>query len=148
MKRTILAGLGLAARAAESFGENLVEVKLALPKGETYIRGATDPVLDLVAEITLTNTSEKEKREKETITIEKAEFVGASDLSANTIKVVTERGVVYLMGRVTETEAKRAVELARSVSGVQKVVRVFEIISAPEVTAAQPAPASAPAAKP
>jgi osmotically-inducible protein OsmY len=77
----------------------------------------------------------------------KAEFVGASDLSANAIKVVTERSVVYLMGRVTETEAKRAAELTRSVSGVQKVVRVFEIISATDATAMQPAaPASAPAA--
>jgi len=77
----------------------------------------------------------------------KAEFVGASDLSANAIKVVTERGVVYLMGRVTETEAKRAAELTRSVSGVQKVVRVFEIISAADAAAPQPsAPASAPTA--
>mgnify|MGYP006377776227 CR=1 FL=1 len=74
----------------------------------------------------------------------KAEFVGASELSANAIKVVTERGVVFLMGRVTEPEAKRAVELTRSVRGVQKVVRVFEIISAAELAATQPgAPASA-----
>jgi len=78
----VLAGLGLAARAAESSGENLVEVKLALPKGDTYIRGATDPVLDLVAEITLTNTSEKEKREKATVTIERSEFVGVDELAA------------------------------------------------------------------
>ena len=83
----------------------------------------------------------------------KAEFIGANGLSANAIKVVTERSVVYLMGRVTETEAKLAVELTRGVSGVQKVVRVFEIISAAEVAALQPsppasAPASAPAAKP
>lgn len=80
----------------------------------------------------------------------KAAFVDASDLSVNTIKVVTERGVVFLMGRVTETEAKRAAEVARGVSGVQKVVRVFGIVTPAEVAAVQPgAPASAPAtAKP
>lgn len=75
----------------------------------------------------------------------KASFVDASDLSANTIKVVTERSVVFLMGRVTEAEAKRAVDIARSVAGVQKVVRVFEIITPAEAAATQPAaPASAP----
>lgn len=59
----------------------------------------------------------------------KASMVDAKDLQANAIKVVTERGTVYLMGRVTEREANRATELARTVSGVQRVVRVFEIVS-------------------
>jgi len=63
----------------------------------------------------------------------KATFVDAKDLQANAIKVVTERGNVYLMGRVTEREATRATDLARTVSGVQKVVRVFEIISEAEL---------------
>ena len=58
----------------------------------------------------------------------KASFVDAKDLFANAIKVVTERGVVYLMGRVTEREADRAAEIARGVSGVSEVVKVFEII--------------------
>jgi osmotically-inducible protein OsmY len=43
------------------------------------------------------------------------------------IKVVTERGTVYLMGRVTEREANRATDVARCDHGVQKVVKVFEI---------------------
>ncbi len=75
----------------------------------------------------------------------KASFVDARDLFANAYKVVTERGVVYLMGRVTEREATRAVEIARGVSGVQKVVRVFELISEDELAqyAAKPAPAAA-----
>jgi osmotically-inducible protein OsmY len=59
----------------------------------------------------------------------KAGFIDAKDLQANTIKVTTERGVVHLMGRVTEREAARAVAVARSVPGVQKVVRVFEILT-------------------
>jgi osmotically-inducible protein OsmY len=68
----------------------------------------------------------------------KASFVDAKDLQAQALKVTTERGVVYLMGMVTEREAARAAEVARSVSGVQKVVRVFEIISEAELAALQP----------
>ena len=63
----------------------------------------------------------------------KAAFVDAKDLSANTFKVVTERGTTYLMGRVTQTEATRATEIARSTSGVQKVVRIFEYLSDEEL---------------
>jgi osmotically-inducible protein OsmY len=63
----------------------------------------------------------------------KASFIDAKDLSANAFKVTTERGVVYLMGRVTEREANRAVEIARGVGGVQKVVRLFEVITEAEL---------------
>ena len=64
----------------------------------------------------------------------KASYLDAKDLQANAIKVVTERGTVYLMGRVTEREATRATELARGISGVQKVVRVFEVLTEAELT--------------
>jgi osmotically-inducible protein OsmY len=64
----------------------------------------------------------------------KASFVDAKDLQANAVKVTTERGVVYLQGRVTEREAARATELARGVGGVTKVVRVFEILTEAELT--------------
>ena len=47
-------------------------------------------------------------------------------LSQANIKVVTESGVVYLLGLVTATEADEAVELARNTGGVRKVVKVFE----------------------
>jgi osmotically-inducible protein OsmY len=63
----------------------------------------------------------------------KASFVDTKDLYANSIKVVTERGNVYLMGRVTQREANLATEVARGVSGVHKVVRVFEYISEDEL---------------
>jgi len=63
----------------------------------------------------------------------KASFIDAVELNPQTVKVVTERGVVHLMGRVTEREAARAVEAARGVPGVTKVVRVFEIISDAEL---------------
>jgi osmotically-inducible protein OsmY len=47
--------------------------------------------------------------------------------------VVTERGIVYLMGRVTTREAQRATDIARGTGGVVKVVRVFEDISEDEL---------------
>jgi osmotically-inducible protein OsmY len=63
----------------------------------------------------------------------KASFIDAKDLFGNAVKVVTERSVVYLMGRVTQREGDRAGEIARSVSGVAKVVKVFEYISEDEL---------------
>ena len=59
----------------------------------------------------------------------KARFVDADKFAANHVKVVTEAGVVFLLGLVTQAEANAAVEIARTTGGVQKVVRVFEIIS-------------------
>ncbi|MFZ7308826.1 BON domain-containing protein [Comamonas jiangduensis] len=63
----------------------------------------------------------------------KASILDAKDLQANTIKVVTEMNVVYLMGIVTPREAKRAAEIARGVNDVRKVVRVFENVSEEEL---------------
>ncbi|MDP3310206.1 MAG: BON domain-containing protein, partial [Polaromonas sp.] len=76
----------------------------------------------------------------------KALLIDAKDLYANAFKVVTERGTVYLMGRVTQREADRATEIARGARGVQKVVRILEIISEEEMQrllppTARPAPA-------
>lgn len=71
----------------------------------------------------------------------KAGMVDAKDIYANAFKVVTDRGITYLMGRVTQREADRATQIARSTSGVQKVVRVFEIISEDELRNLLPQPA-------
>ena len=71
----------------------------------------------------------------------KAALIDTKDLISSAFKVVTERGTVYLMGRVTAREADRATALARSTSGVQKVVRVFENISEEELTRMAPTPA-------
>ena len=59
----------------------------------------------------------------------KSALIDAKDVQASAIKVITERGNVYLMGRVTEREATRASEVARAQPSVLKVVRVFEIIT-------------------
>lgn len=63
----------------------------------------------------------------------KAAYVDARELSANAFKVVTERGTVYLMGRVSRAEAERGTEIARGVSGVLKVVRIFEYLTDDEL---------------
>jgi len=58
----------------------------------------------------------------------KALIVKENRFPANYVKVVTENSVVYLLGMVTQQEADEAVNIARSVGGVQKVVKVFEYI--------------------
>ena len=67
----------------------------------------------------------------------KAELVSRKDLFANAYKVVTERSVVYLMGRVTRDEGDRAAEAARGVNGVLKVVKVFDYLSDAELAQIQ-----------
>ena len=68
----------------------------------------------------------------------KAALIDARDLQFNAFKVVTERGTVYLLGRVTQREADRATEVVRTTSDVMKVVRVFEILSEAELARLQP----------
>jgi osmotically-inducible protein OsmY len=75
----------------------------------------------------------------------RASLVDAKDLYAGAFKVVTERGTTYLMGRVTQREADRATAITRTVGGVQKVVRIFEIITEDELRRLQPQQAPQPA---
>lgn len=56
----------------------------------------------------------------------KSEMLAEDDLKSSSIKVVTESGVVYLMGNVNKVQADIAVDIARQVSGVQKVVKIFK----------------------
>jgi osmotically-inducible protein OsmY len=80
----------------------------------------------------------------------KASLVDAKDLYAGAFKVVTERGTVYLMGRVTPREADRATSIARQIDGVQRVVRIFEVIGDDEMRRIQTqlAPTTPTSAKP
>jgi len=92
------------------------------------------------------------QRSQDTLTTTKvkASFVDAKDIYSNAFKVTTERGVVYLMGRVSKREADRTAEIARGVSGVVKVVRVYELVSEAELAdiGRQQPPASATPASP
>ena len=56
----------------------------------------------------------------------KARMLDANKFRANHVKVVTENGIVYLMGLVKRQEAQDATDISRTTSGVQRVVRVFE----------------------
>jgi len=56
----------------------------------------------------------------------KTRFLDAAKFNALHVKVVTEAGVVYLLGTVTDKEADEAVEIARTTGGVRKVVKMFE----------------------
>lgn len=58
----------------------------------------------------------------------KARMIDANKFQANHVKVITEAGVVYLMGMVNRQEAEDAVEIARTTSGVTKVVKLFEYL--------------------
>ena len=58
----------------------------------------------------------------------KAQLLAAENFSSNNIKVVTENAEVYLMGLVSDTEANQAVNIARNISGVERVVKVFEYL--------------------
>ena len=63
----------------------------------------------------------------------KAALIESKETPAASIKVVTESGVVYLMGLVTQKESQAAVRIASRVRGVQKVIAVFEVISEEEL---------------
>ncbi len=65
----------------------------------------------------------------------KAEMIGMKELQSGSIKVVTENGVVYLMGNVSREQAENAVDIAREVSGVQKVIKIFEYTDGAPATA-------------
>ncbi len=59
----------------------------------------------------------------------KSQMMAAKGIDSDDIKVVTENGVVYLMGKVTRQQAAKATAIARKSSGVQKVVTLFEYIT-------------------
>jgi osmotically-inducible protein OsmY len=75
-----------------------------------------------------------------------AAMLQAPDVPSGAIKVVSERAVVYLMGRVTPGEGEAAARVASRVSGVQRVVKNFDYLSEKEAAeAAKAAPSTAPA---
>ncbi len=103
-----------------------------------------DNVRSVVNELAIQPASTLTQRSSDTLTTGriKAALVDARDLYVNSFKVVTERGTVYLMGRVTQREANRATDIVRSIDSVQKVVRVLEIISEEELQNLLPRPAA------
>jgi len=118
-------------------------------EAERVVAGV-DNVRSIVNEIGVISSPSLSQRSNDTIITGqvKAGMVDAKDLSASAFKVVTTRGTVYLMGRVTQREANRATDIARNISGVTRVVRVFEIITEEELAKlASPVKAEEDAAK-
>lgn len=99
------------------------------------IAQSQENVQSVVNDLALMPASSLTQRSKDVVLTSrvKASFIDAKDLQANAVKVVTERGIVYLMGRVTSREAKRASDIVRSMGGVVKVVRVFDEITEEEL---------------
>ena len=100
-------------------------------------------VRSIVNEVGVAGNASLTQRTNDTITTGrvKAGLVDSKDLFANAFKVVTDRGTVYLMGRVTQREATHATDVARSTPGALKVIRVLEIISEEELQGLMPKPA-------
>ena len=115
--------------------------------------GRVDNVRSVVNEITVGPGSTLPQRSNDAFITGKvkASLLDQKDIFANAFKVVTERGTVYLMGIATRREVERATDITRGVPGVQKVVRVVEVVSDAELAATQartsgtaPAPGPAP----
>ncbi len=87
-----------------------------------------DKVRRVHNEITVAAPSSGLTRSSDTLitTKIKTRMVAEKEFDSGRIKVVTENGTVYLMGLVTRQQAAVATEISRSVSGVQRVVRLFE----------------------
>jgi osmotically-inducible protein OsmY len=118
------------------------------------VAGRVDNVRTVVNELAVMPATSLPQRSSDTLITGKirASLVDASDLQANSFRVVTERSTVYLMGRVTPREAERGTLIARQTGGVSKVVRMFELVTPDDLkqmgiaVPAAPAPAPAPAA--
>jgi osmotically-inducible protein OsmY len=104
------------------------------------IVSGVDNVRTIVNELAVMGNSTFTQRSSDTLVTGrvKAALVDAKDLFANSFKISTERGTTYVMGRVTQREATRATEVITAQSGVQKLVRLLEIISEDELARTLP----------
>jgi osmotically-inducible protein OsmY len=112
---------------------------------ESEVRGI-EGVLSVTNELEIAGPASYTSRSNDALITGKvkASLVDMKDISANSFKVTTERGTVYLMGRVTQREGQIGADVARGVSGVNKVVKVLEYITDEEWKSYQPKPAAAP----
>lgn len=102
---------------------------------EDVARNRVPNIKDIYNEVEVTNASNFATRTKDTTLTArvKAGLVRERDLSSNAIKVVTEQSTVYLMGLVTDNEGERAAIIASQVSGVSRVITLFEYITQEEL---------------
>jgi osmotically-inducible protein OsmY len=112
-------------------------------KVEREVRGI-EGVMDVTNELEVGFSSSYTSRSNDALITSKVKLslADAKDISANSFKVITEKGAVFLMGRVTQREGTQAADIARGVRGVTKVVKVFEYITDDEVKQYQSSQAS------
>ena len=96
-------------------------------------------VVSVINELKISGSSSYTSRSNDALitTKVKASLVDMKTVSAISFKVTTERGVVYLMGLVTPREGNIAADVAKGVSGVTSVVKIFEYISEEDARAKQ-----------
>jgi osmotically-inducible protein OsmY len=101
---------------------------------------AIDGVIAVANELEIAGPASYTSRSNDALitTKVKASLVDMKTISATSFKVITERGAVYLMGRVTQREGQVGADVARGVSGVTKVVKVLEYITEDEMRALSP----------
>ena len=106
---------------------------------ERLVKGV-DNVNTVLNELAIMGNSTFTERANDAVTSGrvKAAIFDAKDLSTNAFKIVTERGVVYVMGRVTAREAKRVTDVITATPTVKKVVRVLDVISEEELARIAP----------
>ena len=102
----------------------------ALKQEVESIARAVPNVSGVINEIAIANPNSLASRSNDAYLTSKvkARFLDANKFQVNYVKVVTENGVVYLLGLVKHQEADDATEIARTTGGVQKVVKLFEYI--------------------
>lgn len=111
----------------------LVVGEVPTPEAKDYataiIRNVAD-VESIVNELSVQPASLMSARSSDTFITSKVKssLIAEKSLSANNFKVVTERGVVYLMGLVTRDEGARAADIASRVPGVTQVVKAYQYI--------------------
>jgi osmotically-inducible protein OsmY len=103
----------------------------ALKKKATNVLRKIHGVRRIYNELEIASPSSAMTRSSDTWITAKVKtwLLGRSDTEGTRVKVVTENGVVYLMGLVTRKEAERIGEAAAGISGVQRVVRLFELVN-------------------
>ena len=103
---------------------------------EEVVRSRVPNIVEIYNEVELANASDFATRTKDTTLTArvKAGLVRERNVSVNAIKVVTEQSTVYLMGLVTKDEGERASIIASQVSGVTRVITLFEYITEEELS--------------
>ena len=101
---------------------------------------SVDNVATVLNELAVMGNTTLTERSNDVITAGriKAAIFDAQDLTSSAFKITIERGVVYLLGRVTPREAKRVTEVITAVPGVRKVVRALEVITEEELARIAP----------